>query len=155
MSALPPIADIPRFKTVPITIMAAYRSKRSLQRIYSLPRISQSNFYAAGHKDQTPPVDGFWSLTLYDAKHFFVPNEIKRYSLGTKNKTSKYNPDGSLTIYVQADPPPEAQRANWLPTPKNADFSLFMRAYWPKTAVIDGSWTPPAVQRIEGTVGRQ
>jgi hypothetical protein len=42
-----------------------------------------------------------------------------------------------------------------LPAPKNTDFSLFMRAYWPKTAVIDGSWTPPAVQRTEGTVGRQ
>jgi hypothetical protein len=79
-------------------------------------------------KDQTPPVDGFWSLTLYDAQHFFVPNEIKRYSLGTKNKTLKSNADGSLTI-VQADPPPEAQRANWLPAPKNADFSLFLRAY--------------------------
>lgn len=84
-----------------------------------------------------------------------MPNEIKRYSLGTKNKTLKYNADGSLTIYVQADPPPEAQRTNWLPAPKNADFSLFMRAYWPRTAVIDGSWTPPAVQRVDGTVGRQ
>lgn len=98
-------------------------------------------------KDETPPVNGFWSLTLYDALHFFVPNEIKRYSLGTKNKTLKYNPDGSLTVYVQADPPPEAQRTNWLPAPKNADFSLFIRAYWPKTAIIDGSWAPPAVQK--------
>jgi hypothetical protein len=119
-------------------------------------RLNSANRYTVTFaKDQTPPVDGFWSLTLYDAQHFFVPNEVKRYSLGTKNKTLKYNPDGSLTIYVQADPPPEAQRTNWLPAPKNADFSLFMRAYWPKTAVIDGSWTPPAVQRIEGTVGRQ
>jgi hypothetical protein len=80
---------------------------------------------------------------MYDAHHFFVPNELKRYSLGTKNKTLKYHEDGSLTIYVQADPPPEPQRANWLPAPKGgADFSLFIRAYWPKIAVIDGSWTP-------------
>jgi hypothetical protein len=49
-------------------------------------------------------------LTLYDAQHFFVPNEIKRYSLGTKNNTLK-----SPSIYVQADRPPEAQRTNWLP----------------------------------------
>ena len=98
-------------------------------------------------RDQTPPVDGFWSLTLYDDHHFFVPNEIKRYSLGTKNKSLQSNPDGSLTIYGQADPPPEARRGNWLPAPKGADFSLYMRAYWPKAAILDGSWTPPPVQR--------
>jgi hypothetical protein len=111
-------------------------------------RLNGANRYAVTfEKDQTPPVNGFWSLTLYNERHFFAPNELKRYSLGTKNKTLKYNPDGSLTIYVQADPPSEAERANWLPAPKDADFSLFMRAYWPKTAVIDGSWTPPAAQR--------
>jgi hypothetical protein len=98
-------------------------------------------------KDQTPPGYGFWSLTLYDAHHFFVPNDVRRYSLGTKNKDLKTNPDGSLTIYVQADPAPDAQRSNWLPAPKGADFSLFIRAYWPKTAVIDGSWTPPPVEK--------
>ena len=76
-------------------------------------RLNGANGYAVTFaKDQTPPVEGFWSLTLYDEKHFFVPNELKRYSLGTKNKGLKYNSDGSLTIYVQAAPPPEAQRAN-------------------------------------------
>jgi len=111
-------------------------------------RLNGANRYTVTFaKDQTPPVNGFWSLTLYNEHHFFAPNELMRYSLGTKNKTLKYNPDGSLTIYVQADPPPEAERANWLPAPKDADFSLFMRAYWPKTAVIDGSWTPPAAQK--------
>lgn len=100
-------------------------------------------------KDHTPPVHGFWSLTLYDAAHFFVPNDLKRYSLGTKNKDLKPNQDGSLTIYIQASPPPEAQRSNWLPAPSSGEFSLFLRAYWPKTSVVDGSWTPPAVQRLE------
>jgi hypothetical protein len=100
-------------------------------------------------KDQTPPVRGFWSLTLYNEHHFFVPNEIKRYSLGTKNKALKSNPDGSLTIYVQADAPIDPlQRANWLPAPKGDDFSLFMRSYWPKVEITDGSWTPPAVRRV-------
>jgi hypothetical protein len=99
-------------------------------------------------KDQTPPAYGFWSLTLYDANHFFVPNALKRYSVGTKNKDLQMNPDGSLTIYVQADPPPDAQKKNWLPAPKDQDFSLFIRAYWPKTAVIDGSWAPPAVRAV-------
>lgn len=75
-----------------------------------------------------------------------MPNEIRRYSVGTKNKDLTISGDGSLTIYVQADTPPDAQRANWLPSPKGEDFSLFMRAYWPKPAALDGSWTPPAVE---------
>jgi len=95
--------------------------------------------------DQTPPVNGFWSLTLYNEHHFFVPNDLKRYSLGTKSRALKANPDGSLTIYVQSEAPAEARQSNWLPAPKGADFSLYIRAYWPKTPVIDGSWTPPAV----------
>jgi hypothetical protein len=98
-------------------------------------------------KDATRPVNGFWSLTLYDDHHFFVPNEMNRYSLGTKNQSLRYNADGSLTIYVQAEP--SMQRDNWLLAPKDADFSLFIRAYWPKTATIDGSWMPPAVVKMQ------
>ena len=97
---------------------------------------------------QTPPVDGFWSLTLYDAHHFFVPNDLRRYSLGTKNKDLRRGADGSLTLYVQAEPPAEDLRSNWLPTPAGDDFSLYLRAYWPRTAVMDGSWTPPPVDRL-------
>ena len=111
-------------------------------------RLNGANRYAVTFaKDQTPPVNGFWSLTLYNEHHFFSPNEINRYSLGTKNKALKPNPDGSLTIYVQADAPPPAQRDNWLPAPRGSDFSLYVRAYWPKASVLDGSWTPPPVQR--------
>jgi hypothetical protein len=111
-------------------------------------RLNGANRYTVTFpKDQTPPVNGFWSLTLYNDHHFFVPNEIKRYSTGTKNKGLKFNPDGSLTIYVQADAPPATQRDNWLPAPKGADFTLYVRAYWPKAAVIDGTWTPPPVQK--------
>jgi len=118
-------------------------------------RLSGANNYTVTFaKDQTPPVRGFWSLTLYNEHHFFSPNEIKRYSVGTKTKSLKDNPDGSLTIYVQADPPPEAQRSNWLPAPKGADFSLYVRAYWPKVETTDGSWTPPSVVKSEGTGGR-
>ena len=111
-------------------------------------RLNGANRYTVTFaKDATPPVNGFWSLTLYNQHHFFEPNEIKRYSVGTKNKGLKYNADGSLTIYVQAAPPTDDQRANWLPAPKQGDFSLYVRAYWPKVAVTDGSWTPPAVKR--------
>lgn len=113
-------------------------------------RLNGGNRYTVTFpKDQTPPVNGFWSLTLYNEHHFFAPNEIKRYSTGTKNKGLKLNPDGSLTILVQADAPLESQHGNWLPAPKDADFTLYVRAYWPKAAIVEGSWTPPPVMRAE------
>jgi hypothetical protein len=109
-------------------------------------RLSSANRYTVTFpKGGTPPVNGFWSLSIYNEHHFFVANEINRFSVGTKNKDLKTAPDGSLTIYVQAEAPTDAvQRANWLPAPKG-DFSLYVRAYWPKKAVTDGRWTPPPV----------
>ncbi len=95
-------------------------------------------------KGYVPPVRGFWSLTLYNERHFFSKNGLSRYSLGTKNADLKYAADGSLTIYVQADPPDEDKRANWLPAPSE-EFSLYIRAYWPNQSILDGTWTPPPV----------
>jgi hypothetical protein len=111
-------------------------------------RLNGSNRYRITFaKDQTPPCHGFWSLTLYDEEHFFVPNEIGRYSVGTKNKDLHFDADGSLTIHVRPSPPSTAEeRANWLPSPKDGDFTLYIRAYWPKAAVLDGSWRPPPVE---------
>lgn len=112
-------------------------------------RLNSANRYTVTFaKDGTPPVNGFWSLSIYNEHHFFVANPINRFSVGTKNKDLRLAADGSLTIYVQPDAPTDpVQRANWLPAPKG-DFSLYVRAYWPKAAVIDGSWTPPAVARV-------
>jgi hypothetical protein len=93
---------------------------------------------------QRPPANGFWSLSMYDKNHFFPPNPIKRYSLGTKNKTLKMNPDGSLTIYVQNASPGAEKESNWLPAPAD-EFSMTIRTYWPKPEVLSGDWTPPAV----------
>jgi hypothetical protein len=109
-------------------------------------RLNSANRYTVTFaKDATPPVNGFWSLSIYNEHHFFVANAINRFSVGTKNKDLKFGSDGSLTIYVQAEAPADsAQRANWLPAPKG-DFSLYVRAYWPKAAITDGSWAPPAV----------
>jgi len=95
-----------------------------------------------------PPVRGFWSLTLYNQHHFFEPNEMKRYSVGTKNKTLVRAPDGSLTIYVQSTPPEGDRRANWLPAPKE-NFVLYVRTYWPDDGILNGSWTPPAVLKVK------
>lgn len=95
---------------------------------------------------ELPPVRGFWSLTLYNEHHFFNPNELNRYSLGTKNKTLVTNADGLLTIHASAEPPDDSLRPNWLPAPRG-DFSLYLRAYWPRQTILDGDWTPPAVER--------
>ncbi len=95
---------------------------------------------------QTPPVDGFWSLTLYNQEHLFAPNSLGRYSLGTKSKSMKLDPDGSLTLYVQNTSPGPAKETNWLPAPKD-DFSLYIRAYWPKAEITEGKWTPPRIER--------
>jgi hypothetical protein len=103
-------------------------------------RLNGKNSYTVTFaKGQVPPVKGFWSLTLYNEHHFFHPNELKRYSLGTKNKTLQYGADGSLTIYVGAKPPDAAQHSNWLQSPEG-EFSLYIRAYWPDAAIIDGTW---------------
>ncbi len=112
-------------------------------------RLNGGSRYTVTFARGEPPVKGFWSMTLYDRFHFFVPNAIRRYSLGTKNRDLVPNADGSLTIWVQADEPTDkAQRPNWLPAPKGQDFSLYIRAYWPDPTVTGGQWTPPPVSRI-------
>ena len=96
-------------------------------------RLNSGNRYTVTFDaGQVPPVNGFWSLSIYNEHHFFVKNPINRFSVGTKNKDLNFAADGSLTIYVQAEAPTDpGQRANWLPAPKG-DFSLYVRAYWPK-----------------------
>ena len=85
---------------------------------------------------------------MYDQYHFFHPNALKRYSLGTKNKNLKYNADGSLTLYAGAKSPGKDKESNWLPAP-NGTFSLYIRAYWPDKAIVDGTWLPPAIAKVK------
>jgi hypothetical protein len=96
---------------------------------------------------QEPPVNGFWSLTLYNDKHLFHPNNLKRYSLGTKNKNLERNTDGSLTLYAGGKSPGAGKDTNWLPAP-DGHFSLYIRAYWGKKGILDGSWKPPVIRRV-------
>jgi hypothetical protein len=96
---------------------------------------------------QEPPVNGFWSLTLYNDKHLFHPNNFKRYSLGTKNKNLKRSADGSLTLYAGAMSPGGDKEFNWLPAP-DSTFSLYIRAYWGKEGILDGSWQPPVIRKV-------
>jgi hypothetical protein len=97
-------------------------------------------------KGQTPPANAFWSLTMYDAQSFFVENPIKRYNIAGWMPL-KYNRDGSLDVYIQKDSPGKNKEANWLPAAAG-DFSITMRVYWPKPAMLDGSWTPPPLKRV-------
>ncbi|MFM0628421.1 DUF1214 domain-containing protein [Paraburkholderia xenovorans] len=91
--------------------------------------------------------DRFWSLTLYDPHHFLSPNPQNRFALGTKNKDLKFDADGSLTLHVQHARPRDDKFANWLPAPANEVFSLYLRAYWPQQALLDGNRTPPPIVR--------
>jgi hypothetical protein len=93
-----------------------------------------------------PPTQrgGFWSLTLYDANYFLVPNDLDRYALGDRSPLT-FNRDGSLDLYLSATPPAR-NAGNWLPAPTGA-FHVYLRVYTPTGAVLDGSWRPPAITR--------
>lgn len=97
---------------------------------------------------QQPPVNAFWSLTMYSAAtQIFVPNAINRYSVGDRTKGIVYGKDGSLEIFLQADEPTDPrERANWLPAPKGL-FYLLIRHYSPKAAILTGDWLPPPITK--------
>ncbi len=101
------------------------------------------------HFDQheLPPVNAFWSLTLYDRDGFAVPI-LNRRALGDRDPI-RYNDDGSLDLYIQSGNPGPLKEPNWLPAPR-APLALFLRLYEPKAPVLDGRWTPPAVKPVQG-----
>jgi hypothetical protein len=94
----------------------------------------------------TPPVDAFWSITMYDMPDYYlVANPIDRYSIGDRTPGLITDADGSLTIVMQRDEPANAnERANWLPTPPG-DFRPLMRMYMPNAQVLDGSYVLPPI----------
>jgi hypothetical protein len=98
-------------------------------------------------KGKYPPVDAFWSVTAYDADGYLIPNGLNRQALGDRDRLVT-NTDGSLDFYIQANAPGGDREANWLPVAK-APFNLLMRLYSPKGEVLDGSWTPPPVQKMK------
>ena len=99
-------------------------------------------------KGATPPVNAFWSVTMYDADSFFVANPINRYAISSWMPLRK-NADGSIDIYVQRESPGKDRESNWLPAADKA-FNVTLRMYWPTDkapSIIDGTWKPPAVKR--------
>jgi hypothetical protein len=100
-------------------------------------------------KGKTPPVNAFWSVSMYGTDSFFVENPINRYAISSWMPLQQGN-DGSLDIYIQKDSPGKDRESNWLPAPEG-DFNLTLRMYWPKDKPIsinDGSWVPPGVKGI-------
>jgi hypothetical protein len=113
------------------------------------PYSGANNYVLTFPKGQAPPVNGFWSLTMYNGDYFFVDNPLNKYTVSPRNDL-KFNADGTLDIYIQNESPGKEKEANWLPAPKGK-FILMMRLYWPKESppsIIDGTWRPPAVRKI-------
>jgi hypothetical protein len=109
-------------------------------------RLTGANSYTLHFaKEQLPPVNGFWSITMYNSDQFFVKNRLNRFAVSSRDKL-KYNGDGSLDIYIQANSPGKSRESNWLPAPRD-EFNMIARLYWPKESALNGNWQMPAVQK--------
>ena len=117
------------------------------------PLSSDRRYQLHFDKDQIPPVNAFWSLTMYDQRQLFTANPIDRYAIGDRNKLA-FNPDGSLDLYIQRESPGADKESNWLPTPASGPFTMNLRLYWPKREVLEGTWVPAPVLPAEGVGGR-
>jgi hypothetical protein len=115
---------------------------------------SKNNYTLTFPAGQEPPVNAFWSITMYDGKtQLLIENPINRYLVNSPMLPNmKKNANGSLTLYIQNKSPGADKEANWLPAP-NGDIYLVMRLYWPKTeapSVLpagEGTWKPPGIVR--------
>ena len=98
---------------------------------------------------QLPPVNAFWSLTMYEEpQSLLVANPINRYLINSPMLPQlKRDPDGGLTLIVQNESPGKDKEANWLPAP-NGPFSLIMRLYWPKAEALEGKWKKPELRKV-------
>jgi hypothetical protein len=105
-----------------------------------------------------PPVDAFWSLTLYEAEadgaYFLAPNPIDRYAIGDRTPGLRYGPDGALDIWISRIDPGGERSANWLPAPAHGPFSLVLRAYLPRPELVAQSYTPPAIEELQQIPGQ-
>jgi hypothetical protein len=110
--------------------------------------LSGANHYVVRFPNEAlPPVNGFWSLTMYNEKQAFVKNPISRYAIGDRD-TLQTDADASVTIYIQKDSPGTEKESNWLPAPAGS-FNVFMRLYWPTQEILDGAWKMPPVERVD------
>ncbi len=114
------------------------------------PYDGASHYVMHFDKGQMPPVEGFWSLTMYDEHYFFVPNQLNRYTLSARNAL-KRNKDGSVDLYIQHESPGRDKESNWLPAPAGR-FILMLRLYWPREkdpSILDATWPIPPVTEVK------
>ncbi len=97
-------------------------------------------------QEHVPPVNAFWSITVYDSRRLLAPNAIHRHVICDRNKL-RLNSDHSVSIYIQHGWPGAETDSNWLPAPRDA-FELLLQLYWPKSEVLSGIWRPPALTRL-------
>jgi len=109
------------------------------------PTTGEQNYVIHFDVDKLPPVDAFWSITMYDAEGYQVANELDRFAIGDRDPLTYY-PDGSLDIFVQHTSPGSDRESNWLPAP-TGPLGITMRLYAPKPEILNGHWTPPQVQK--------
>ena len=108
--------------------------------------VGENNYVLHFDADQLPPVDAFWSITMYDAEGFPAPNPLDRYALGDRDPLD-YNDDGSLDVYIGHESPGADLEPNWLPAPPGP-LGVTMRLYAPLPEVLDGRWDPPPVELL-------
>ncbi len=109
------------------------------------PLDGANNYVIHFDKNQIPPAEAFWSVTLYDPEGFQIANPLNRFAVSSW-MPFKYNSDGSLDLYFQNGSPGAGKEANWLPAPKGP-FNLTMRLYAPKSDALTGKWNPPPVTK--------
>jgi hypothetical protein len=105
----------------------------------------EQNYVVHFDADKLPPVDAFWSITMYDAEGYQVANELDRFAIGDRDQLT-YNSDGSLDILIQNTNPGPDRQANWLPAP-TGPLGITMRLYAPRPEILDGRWAPPPVRK--------
>ncbi len=110
------------------------------------PLNGANNYVLHFSKEEMPPVDGFWSVTMYDKDGFQAANELNRFAISSWMDLKK-NADGSLDLYLQNDNPGPEKESNWLPAPKT-ELGVTLRLYAPKLSVLSGAWSPPAIKRV-------
>jgi hypothetical protein len=95
---------------------------------------------------ELPPVNAFWSVTMYDNDGFQAANELNRFAISSWMPLKK-NADGSLDLFIQHENPGSEKESNWLPAPKGV-LGVTMRLYAPRPAVLNNDWNPPAIKRV-------
>jgi hypothetical protein len=168
-TALPSIARVQNYWSLNTNTMGVYGTyylKRSIvtmdglganlpeDAIYPLnfgdsgghPLTGAGKYMLSFTRDEIPPVNAFWSITLNDKQGFPVANALDRFAFSSWMPFAA-NADGSLDLYFQHDSPGADKEANWLPAPSGS-FNLTMRLYSPQEAALDGTWAPPVVRKV-------